>query len=284
MKHVLSLVAALMLSGTAHAHEIKAGDLEIIHAHINAPAAGATSAAGYMGITNSGAAPEHLIGIETGFAQMAQLHESKVDEAGVATMAPVDALEIPAGETVVLEPGGYHIMLMGLTQDITEGAMLPATLVFEHAGRVEIEFMVDPADAAMDHSRMDHSAMHGTTAPAMTGVDASDIEALLKAQFDKPESPLTVAPITIAGPVAIAGWAQGGIGGRAFLRKDDKGWFVELCSGAALKDSVTLQAMGLSVADADKLAADTLAAEAAISTELTALLDGFEGTVQIGRK
>ena len=62
------------------------------------------------------------------------------------------------GETVVLEPGGYHIMLMGLTKPLTEGEMVPATLIFEHAGRIEVEFMVDPP-GGMDHSTMDHSAM-----------------------------------------------------------------------------------------------------------------------------
>lgn len=288
MKRAFSLLTALLLSTAANAHDIRAGDLQIIHAHINAPAKGAKSAAGYMGITNDGAEPERLLGIEVGFADMAMLHTTTFSADGVATMAHFDAVEIPAGDTVVLEPGGMHFMLMGLTQTMMVGDMLPATLVFEHAGRVEIEFMVDPSDGSTDHSTMDHSAtphadQTAPATPAQTGDAVLDIEALLKAQFDKPEAPLTVAPITVQGDVAIAGWRQNGMGGRAFLRHDPEGWFVELCSGASLMLPATLQSLGLSGADADTLLATAKAAETAAGADLIALLDSFDGTLLIGR-
>jgi copper(I)-binding protein len=163
---VAALLAALLLSPAVHAHGVTAGAIEIIHPNIPQPAADAMAAAGYMGISNSGAAPDRLIGVETPVAQQAMLHQSTVDADGVATMAHVEALEIPAGETVVLEPGGYHIMLMGLTQPLTEGQMVPGVLIFESAGRVEVTFMIDPPGGA-DHSGMDHSNMTtGTEAAA----------------------------------------------------------------------------------------------------------------------
>ena len=160
MKPVLALLASLVLAGPAVAHEITVGDLEIIHANIPQPAASAKSAGGYMAIVNNGTETERLIGIETGIAAKADVHESKVDANGVGTMEPVPALEIPAGQTVNLEQGGYHIMFMGLTGPLTEGEMKKATLLFEHAGRVEIEFMIDPpvGEGEMDHSKMDHGA------------------------------------------------------------------------------------------------------------------------------
>jgi hypothetical protein len=72
-------------------------------------------------------------------------------------MTHVEALEIPAGGTVSLERGGYHVMFMGLTGKLTEGEMHKATLIFEKAGRVEIEFQIDPpmGKGEMDHSTMD---------------------------------------------------------------------------------------------------------------------------------
>ena len=80
----------------------------------------------------------------------------------------VDHLDIPPGQTVSLERGGYHVMFMGLTGPLTEGEMHKAVLIFERAGRVEVEFMVDPpgGDGGHDHSQMDHS-QHGdhTSAP-----------------------------------------------------------------------------------------------------------------------
>ncbi|WP_283180232.1 copper chaperone PCu(A)C [Gemmobacter sp. 24YEA27] len=64
----------------------------------------------------------------------------------------VPVLEIPAGETVALERGGYHIMFMGLKQSLKKGEMVPGTLVFERAGRIEVEFSIDEPKEAEDHS------------------------------------------------------------------------------------------------------------------------------------
>jgi copper(I)-binding protein len=158
MTRTLSALAALLLTSVAFAHEVKVGDLQIIHANIPAPMGSAQVAAGYMGIANDGDHPDRLVGVEAGFAARALLHTTTFSADGVATMSHVEALDIPAQDTVVLEPGGYHIMLMGLTRPLTVGERLPATLIFEQAGRVEIEFMVDPADGSVDHSTMDHSA------------------------------------------------------------------------------------------------------------------------------
>jgi periplasmic copper chaperone A len=163
MTRLFTLVAALLLAAPALAHEIVAGDLQIIHPHIPQPAASAKAAGGFMAITNNGSEAEQLIGIETDIAEKAEVHESKVNADGVGMMEHVEALEIPAGETVSLEHGGYHIMLMGLTGPLVEGEMHKAVLIFERAGRVEIEFQIDPPAGMgdMDHSKMDHGASGG---------------------------------------------------------------------------------------------------------------------------
>ncbi len=169
MTRTLALLAALLLAvpafAPAFAHDITAGDLQIIHPHIPQPATSAKAAGGFMAIVNSGTTADRLIAVETGIAAKAEVHESRVDANGIGTMTHLDALEILPGQTVSLEHGGYHIMLMGLTTPLTEGEMHKATLVFERAGRVEIEFMIDPPTGqggghdTMDHSGMDHSTM-----------------------------------------------------------------------------------------------------------------------------
>jgi hypothetical protein len=152
MTKTFALIGALLLGGTAGAHELTVGDLQFIHPHIPQPAATAQVAAGYLAISNAGAEPDRLVGVSSTIAKSVSLHQSRVDANGVASMSPVEMLEIPAGETVLLEPGGYHIMFMGLTGRFSEGDMLPVTLTFEKAGAIEMEFMVDPADgAAMKH-------------------------------------------------------------------------------------------------------------------------------------
>ena len=160
MKPILALAAALLLAGPALAHEVTVGDLQIIHASIPQPAASAKAAGGFMAIVNNGTEAERLIGVESDLAMKTETHESKVDGNGVGTMEHVDFIEIPPGQTVNLEHGGYHIMFMGLNGPLVEGEMHKATLIFERAGRVEIEFMVDPPMGEMkqdmDHSKMDH--------------------------------------------------------------------------------------------------------------------------------
>lgn len=150
MNRLLTLAVALFLAVPALAHETVVGDLEIIHAHIPTPGPNAMAAVGFMAIANNGEEADRLIGITADFAEVAGLHESRVDTNGVASMQPVEALDIPPGETVVLEHGGYHFMFMGLKQSLTEGHTVTATLTFEHAGPVEIEMMIEADDAMSD--------------------------------------------------------------------------------------------------------------------------------------
>ena len=274
MKRLLTLAAALCLAAPVLAHEVTVGDLQIIHANIPAPAESAMAAGGFMAIVNNGTEADRLIGVESDIAEKVETHESKVDENGVGTMQHVDFVEIPSGETVNLEHGGYHIMFMGLKEPLVEGEMVKATLIFEKAGRVEIEFMIDPpGEGGHDHSAM----ADGMTMVEMTGDPMVDIAAVMKAQFDTPENPLTVAPISVQGEVAIAGWAQGDKGGRAFLRMGDMGWSIEVCAGAGLLQPEMLTGLGMTEADAATLLAAVTAAEAGLGAEAVALFDSFDG-------
>jgi hypothetical protein len=144
MRLTLTLIAALLTTAAAEAHDFTHGALQIVHPAIPLPFAGATSAAGYLTVTNTGDTADRLTGATAGFADAAMLHRSQSDAQGVSSMTHVPALEIPAGATVTLAPGGYHVMFLGLKQRLAEGDLLPVTLSFETAGPVEVEFMVDP--------------------------------------------------------------------------------------------------------------------------------------------
>lgn len=142
MKFLLALL--ILLPFGAAAHEFKIGDLEIIHPSIPAPPPSAKSAAAYVVISNEGGEPDRLIGVEIEGVDMAMLHATVTDADGLTSMQHLEGIDLPAGEIVALEPGEMHIMLTGLTAPLTEGALLKGTLIFERAGRVEIEFMIDP--------------------------------------------------------------------------------------------------------------------------------------------
>lgn len=157
MKFIVSTLAALCLTSAAFAHDYAQAGLSIAHPFIPTPAATAKAAGGYMTITNSTEAADYLVGVETEAARRAEVHTTETGADGVTKMMHLEKVEIPAGATVALERGGVHVMLMGLTAPLTEGARVPAVLVFEKAGRVAIEFAIDApakhdAKAAEDHS------------------------------------------------------------------------------------------------------------------------------------
>ncbi len=107
--------------------------------------------AAYMVIRNAGAEGDHLIGGETHVAKTVEIHEV-VDVKGVMEMRPLaEGLDIPAGGEEILQPGGYHVMLIGLTEDLTNGMTFDLTLEFEHAGEVTVPVTVRPrAELAAD--------------------------------------------------------------------------------------------------------------------------------------
>jgi hypothetical protein len=111
--------------------------------------------------------------------------------------------------------------------------------------------------------------------------DASAVRHVMMAIWDRPEARLEVDPIVIAGDHAIAGWSQGGTGGRALLRRKGDAWDVILCAGDDLKRADVLRKVGLAPAAAAALANDLAAAEMALAPGRLALFSKFEGLVVV---
>lgn len=137
------------------AHGFTVGALEIGHPYAFEAPPTAMSGGGYLTITNTGDTPDRLLDVRADFPKV-EIHESVVTD-GVGRMLPVDDVEILPGQTVTLQPGGIHVMFMGLKgRPLVEGEKFPATLVFEKAGEVVVEFAIETrttdADAGMDHS------------------------------------------------------------------------------------------------------------------------------------
>ncbi len=154
MKNVcLSTLAGLLalLPGLALAGDYKLGALEIGHPWSRATPPTAPTAGGFLIITNAGVTPDRLVAARTTAADQAEIHQMKM-EGDVMRMRELDhGLEVPAGATVTLAPGGNHLMLIGLKAPLKTGMRVPVTLVFEKAGSIDIE--------------LDVQAM-GSTAPA----------------------------------------------------------------------------------------------------------------------
>jgi copper(I)-binding protein len=145
MARILALFLLLFASAAA-AQESDSDHLEFVHPWSRATAASAPNGVVYMAVTNTGDAPDLLIGAATPVAAEVQIHMHE-EVNGAMQMRRIDSIAIAPGETVLLEPDGKHLMLMGLTAPLVEGTMFPMTLIFERAGEVPIEVTVEAPGA-----------------------------------------------------------------------------------------------------------------------------------------
>lgn len=95
------------------------------------------NAAGYMTIRNTTDKADALIAIKGNVADVTEVHEMTFVD-GVMRMNAIESLEIPANGEANLEPGGYHVMFLGLKEPFKEGESFNLTLIFENAGEVEV--------------------------------------------------------------------------------------------------------------------------------------------------
>ena len=142
-----TFVSLPFLGAPVVAHDFRAGDLAIDHPWTRAVGAAAPTAAGYMVIRNTGAAPDRLVSAETPRAARVEMHAMSVTD-GIMRMRPIDGgIALPPGGEVRFAPGSLHLMLIGPQGGFEQGARVPVTLVFERAGRITVELAVDAAGA-----------------------------------------------------------------------------------------------------------------------------------------
>ena len=152
----LTALAATFTATTLFAHDYALGDLVVEHPMAFETATTAQTGGGFMTITNNGDQDDILVNITAAFPRV-EIHTTQMD-GDIARMMKVDGLPLPAGETITLEPGGFHVMFMGLRGDPFEvGEFIPATLMFENAGALDVAFKVEAR--GMDHSAMNHDEM-----------------------------------------------------------------------------------------------------------------------------
>jgi hypothetical protein len=136
-------VLAALLAMPAYADDVTVGALKISAPWARATPKGASVGGGYMAITNTGNAPDRLVGGTTDISNRFELHEMSLDN-GVMKMREVgQGVEIKPGEKVEFKPGGYHVMFMGLKQQLVQGQHFKATLQFEKAGKVDVDFVIE---------------------------------------------------------------------------------------------------------------------------------------------
>lgn len=147
-----AVLAGLMLTGAANAEPVQLGSLTIERAWARETAPSQKNGAVYLTVRNDGATPDRLLAASAELAERTELHESAFDAQGVARMRPVPAVDLPPAGEARLQPGGSHIMLVGLKAPLQGGSTFPLLLRFEQAGETRIEVTVE--------------SMRGSTRPA----------------------------------------------------------------------------------------------------------------------
>jgi len=109
-----------------------AADIEVKAAWVRATVPAQMVSGAFMEITSKKAAT--LVGASTSVADETEVHEMKMED-GVMKMRAAPRVVLPAGKTVVFNPGAYHIMLMGLKRQLKPGDSVPLTLKIENANK-----------------------------------------------------------------------------------------------------------------------------------------------------
>ena len=152
LKALAAALGVLGILGTAvpaQAHEEKTGDITIVHPW-SRPAAQGQNGVIYLEIRNRGEADDRLVAVSTPLAKKVELHQSTMEE-GIHRMEKVESITVPAGGTVELAPGGFHVMLVDLKFMLMEEETIPVTFTFERSGAITTGVSVEFRSGGGDH-------------------------------------------------------------------------------------------------------------------------------------
>lgn len=158
LRHLATLLAGLVIGIAANAHDYKAGDLNIGHPWARPTVPGQPSGGAYLSIENKGKQSDTLLSASSPAVKSVEIHTMAMD-GNVMKMREVGSIDIKPAEKITMQPGnGYHIMLIGLSQQLKVGDKIPLTLNFAKAGKVDVVVFVENNNATNGNSmeHMDH--------------------------------------------------------------------------------------------------------------------------------
>lgn len=148
----------VVAAGSAAAGDAKLGDVAIQGAWARATAGQAKNGAAFMTVVNAAKQADQIVAASAPVSAKTELH-THIKDGDVMKMRQVPAIDLGAGQTVTLQPGGLHVMFIDLKEPLKEGASFPLTLKFAKAGDVQVTVEVKAA-GAMNAAPMQHQMKH----------------------------------------------------------------------------------------------------------------------------
>lgn len=152
LKHLIG--ATLMLASTALL-AAAADHVKVEEGYVRAVPPGSANSAAFMKLTNTDSSAHSLTGAQSPAAKVMELH-THTEEGGMMRMRRVERIELPVGEEVALQPGGLHLMLIGLTGDLKDNQEVEVNLTFEDGSSLPLSLPVK----RVGKEKMDHSKHH----------------------------------------------------------------------------------------------------------------------------
>jgi copper(I)-binding protein len=134
---------------------VTVGGLEITAAAIKAMTPGQPVGGGFVTIVNKGRTDDRLVSVSIAEGvRTVELHEMAMKNDVMTMRKLADGIPVPAGQTVEMKPGGLHMMIMGVSRPFKAGESVRATLVFEKAGKVDLDIPVRDMRPGMKNMKM----------------------------------------------------------------------------------------------------------------------------------
>ncbi|RKT44245.1 copper chaperone PCu(A)C [Thiocapsa rosea] len=146
------LLAATLFTAVSFSAAFSAmgADVSIGDPYARAVPPGQPNSAVFMSLENQTGENQALVGAESHVSETVELH-THVEEGGMMRMRRIEKIEVPAGETVTLKPGGLHVMLIGLKQPLEPDDAVDLTLIFEDGSRMPVQAPVRRIEVQMQH-------------------------------------------------------------------------------------------------------------------------------------
>lgn len=166
--HLVALTALLILSGCggpvaappAAKPVAFAGTIAISEPRVRVPTQGRDVTAAYLTLNNTGTKPDGLVSASSPSAGTLELHAHVKTADGMMAMREISQIQVPAGGTIPLAPGGFHIMVKQLKSELKAGDELPITLTFSSGATAQLALPVVPNPSLEEGSQMDNHRSH----------------------------------------------------------------------------------------------------------------------------